>query len=134
VIKTAKVRATAAAKATVVVTLQKGASLIVLEQQGNWTHVEVPAPDGAGKAQQGWVYSSYLETADAAAAKAAPVKLAPVKAAAVKPSVVKESAPAAAEPSAAAPVAAAPVAVAPVVAAPVVAAPAADSSAASEAK
>jgi len=58
--KSVKVRATAAVKGTVVVTLQKGASVIVLEQQGNWTRVEVPAADAAGKAQQGWVSSAYL--------------------------------------------------------------------------
>ena len=56
------VHATAAVKGAVVVTLQKNASVVVLEQQGNWTHVEIPAKDGTAKPQQGWVYSTYLDT------------------------------------------------------------------------
>ena len=67
--KSVKVRATPALKGTMVVTLQKGASVVVLEQQGSWTHVEVPAKDAAGKPQQGWIYSSYLDAADPNAAK-----------------------------------------------------------------
>jgi len=64
VAKAVNVRATPAVKGAVVVTLQKGASVIILEQPGNWTHVEVPAK--TGKAQQGWVYSTYLESKKAA--------------------------------------------------------------------
>jgi hypothetical protein len=52
------VRATPSTKGAVVVTLPRGASLSVLEQNGNWTHVEVK--DVAGKVQQGWVFSSNL--------------------------------------------------------------------------
>jgi len=59
--KAVNVRATPAVKGTVVVTLQKGASVSVLEQQGNWTHVEVPAKTAADKPAQGWVYSTYLD-------------------------------------------------------------------------
>ena len=33
---------------------------MVLQQQGNWTRVEVPAKDSTGKMQQGWVYNTYL--------------------------------------------------------------------------
>jgi hypothetical protein len=41
--------------------LQKSASVVVLEQQGNWTRVEVPAKTATDKPVQGWVYSSYLD-------------------------------------------------------------------------
>ena len=50
-----KVRATPSTKGDVVVSLEKGATLVLLEQNGNWTHVEVPATN-----QQGWVLSSNL--------------------------------------------------------------------------
>ena len=55
------VRATPAVTGTVVVTLQKSATVVVLEQQGNWTHVEVPAKTAKDKPLQGWVYSTYLD-------------------------------------------------------------------------
>jgi hypothetical protein len=61
VAKSVNVRATPAVKGTVVVTLQKNASVVVLEQQGNWTRVEVPAKTAAEKPAQGWVYSTYLD-------------------------------------------------------------------------
>jgi hypothetical protein len=48
-------------KGTVVVTLQKSASVLVLEEQGNWTRVEVSAKTAAEKPVQGWVYSAYLD-------------------------------------------------------------------------
>jgi hypothetical protein len=60
VVKSVNVHATAAVKGAVVVTLQKNASVVVLEQQGNWTHVEIPAKDSTATPQQGWVYSTYL--------------------------------------------------------------------------
>ena len=75
VAKSAKLRTTPAVKGTAVVTLPKGASVVVLEQQGSWTHVEVPAKDAASKPQQGWVYSSYLDAAGANAAKPNATKL-----------------------------------------------------------
>jgi len=50
-----KVRATPSTKADVVVSLEKGATLVLLEQNGNWTHVEVPATG-----QQGWVFTANL--------------------------------------------------------------------------
>jgi hypothetical protein len=59
--KSVNVRATPAVKGSVVVTLQKSASVVVLEQQGNWTRVEVPAKTAAEKPVQGWVYSTYLD-------------------------------------------------------------------------
>ena len=68
--RSVKLRETPAVKGAAVVTLQKDVSVIVLEQQGSWTHVEVPAKDATGKAQQGWVYSSYLSAT--AADKSAP--------------------------------------------------------------
>jgi len=61
VAKSVNVRATPAVKGTVVVTLQKSASVVVLEEQGNWTRVEVPAKTAAEKPAQGWVYSTYLD-------------------------------------------------------------------------
>jgi SH3-like domain-containing protein len=61
VTRSVNVRATPAVKGSVVVTLQKSASVVVLEEQGNWTHVEVPAKSAADKPVQGWVYSSYLD-------------------------------------------------------------------------
>src|SRR5262249_4803000 len=59
VTKPVKLRATPAFKAAAVVTLQKDATVIVLEEQGNWTRVQVPAKDASGKTQQGWVLGSY---------------------------------------------------------------------------
>ena len=54
------VRETPATTATVLVSLQKGASVQLLEKQGNWTRIEVPA-DGPTQARQGWVWSAYLQ-------------------------------------------------------------------------
>jgi len=45
----------------VVLTLQRGAPVTVLERRGNWTLVEVPSKNGKTKALQGFVYSSYLK-------------------------------------------------------------------------
>jgi len=53
------VHATPASKGTVLLSLQKNASVVILETQGSWTRVEVPAEAG-GKPQQGWVFSAYL--------------------------------------------------------------------------
>jgi SH3-like domain-containing protein len=61
VVKSVNVRATPAVKGEVVLTLQKGASVVVLEQQGNWTRVEVPAKAASDKPVQGWVYSTFLD-------------------------------------------------------------------------
>jgi hypothetical protein len=47
------------AKGDTVATLPRNATVTVVEQRGNWTLVEIPAPDG-GKPQQGWVFNSYL--------------------------------------------------------------------------
>jgi hypothetical protein len=58
--RSVNVRTTPATKGAVLLTLPKGGSLIVLEQSGNWTHVEIPAKDAAAKAQQGWVFSANL--------------------------------------------------------------------------
>jgi hypothetical protein len=68
--KSAKLRETPAARGSLIVTLQKNASVFVLERRGNWTHVEVPAKDETSKPLQGWVLSSALGTM--AADKAAP--------------------------------------------------------------
>jgi len=54
-------RATAATTGAVVLTLQRGAPVTVLERRGNWTLVEVPSKDGKTKALQGFVYGSYLK-------------------------------------------------------------------------
>jgi hypothetical protein len=54
-------RATAATTGAVVLTLQRGVPVTVLERRGNWTLVEVPSKDGKTKALQGFVYSSYLK-------------------------------------------------------------------------
>jgi hypothetical protein len=51
-------RATPATKGAVVLTLQRGAPVSVLERRGNWTLVEVPAK--TGKPLQGFVFGSYL--------------------------------------------------------------------------
>jgi hypothetical protein len=45
----------------VVLTLQRGAPVTVLERRGNWTLVEVPSKDGKTKPLQGFAYSSYLK-------------------------------------------------------------------------
>jgi len=58
--RSVNVRATPATKAAVLLTLPKGGSLIVLEQSGNWTHVEIPAKVAGAKAQQGWVFTANL--------------------------------------------------------------------------
>jgi hypothetical protein len=93
--KSAKLRATPAVKGSVVVTLPKGASVLVLEQQGNWTRIEAPAKDAAGKAQQGWVYGSALEKAEANGSKPPAAKsgdVATAKPAAAKPEAAQPSA------------------------------------------
>ncbi len=54
---------TPALKGTVIFSLPKNASVVVLETHGNWTRVVVPAEAG-GKTQQGWVYSAYLQDKD----------------------------------------------------------------------
>ena len=54
-------RATAATTGAVVLTLQRGVPVTVLERRGNWTLVEVPSKDGKTKALQGFVYGSYLK-------------------------------------------------------------------------
>ena len=58
--RSVNVRATPATKGVVLLTLPKGGALIVLEQSGNWTHVEIPAKDAGAKAQQGWVFTANL--------------------------------------------------------------------------
>jgi len=125
--KSVNVRETAAVKGTLVVTLPKGASVVVLEQQGNWTRVEVPAKDATGKAQQGWVYSSNLDATDPNAAKPNLAKESVAKPSAAAPSAANATAaaPVAAEPIAAEPAAAQPVAAQPIAAEPVAAEPAA---------
>ncbi len=57
------VRASPALKGAVMLSLLKNASVVVLEKQGNWSKIECPA-DGAGKPQQGWVWSAYLRSKD----------------------------------------------------------------------
>lgn len=52
-----------ALKGTVIFSLPKSTSVVVLETHGNWTRVEVPT-EGAGNTQQGWVYSAYLQDKD----------------------------------------------------------------------
>jgi hypothetical protein len=59
--RAANLRATAATTGAVVLTLQRGAPVTVLERRGNWTLVEVPSKDGKTKALQGFVYGSYLK-------------------------------------------------------------------------
>ncbi|HEY2007928.1 MAG TPA: SH3 domain-containing protein [Rhizomicrobium sp.] len=49
-----------ASKGAVIVSLPKNTSVAILEKRGNWTRIEVPA-EGAGKPQQGWVWSAYLQ-------------------------------------------------------------------------
>jgi uncharacterized protein YgiM (DUF1202 family) len=57
------VHASPASKGAVILSLQKNASVAILEKRGNWTRIEVPA-EGAGKPQQGWVWSAYLQDKD----------------------------------------------------------------------
>jgi hypothetical protein len=54
-------RATAATTGAVVLTLQRGVPVTVLERRGNWTLVEVPSKNAKTKALQGFVYGSYLK-------------------------------------------------------------------------
>lgn len=91
--RSVNVRATPAVKGAVLLTLPKGGSLIVLEQSGSWTHVEIPAKDAAGKAEQGWVFSTSLaskkesakDTAKDSVSPAAPAR--PAAKAAIAPAV-----------------------------------------------
>jgi Bacterial SH3 domain len=53
------VRATAATTGAVVLTLQRGAPVTVLERRGNWTLIETLS--GKAKPLQGFVFSSYLK-------------------------------------------------------------------------
>jgi hypothetical protein len=57
--RSANVHAMPSTKGDTVTTLPRNATVTVVEQRGNWTLVEIPAPDG-GKPQQGWVFNSYL--------------------------------------------------------------------------
>ena len=52
-----------ASKGTVILSLLKNASVVVLEKHGNWTEIEIPAGP-AGKLRQGWVWSAYLQSKD----------------------------------------------------------------------
>ena len=54
------VHASPASKGTVILSLQKNTSVVVLEKRGNWTEIEIAA-EGAGKPRQGWVWSAYLQ-------------------------------------------------------------------------
>lgn len=57
------VHASPALKGAVILSLQKNASVVVMEKQNNWSKIEIPG-DGAGKPQQGWVWSAYLQNKD----------------------------------------------------------------------
>jgi len=61
VVHGANVRADPEKAAAIVSTLQHGAEVAVLEQRNNWTLVRLATKDA--KAQQGWVYSSFLKIA-----------------------------------------------------------------------
>jgi len=54
------VHASPASRGAVILSLLKNASVVVLEKQGNWTKIEIPA-EGSSKLQQGWVWSAYLQ-------------------------------------------------------------------------
>jgi N-acetylmuramoyl-L-alanine amidase len=58
--RAANVRAMPSTKSGTILTLARNAKVTVLQQQGNWTLVEIPAQGAAGNAQQGWVFSPYL--------------------------------------------------------------------------
>ena len=65
VIHGANVRSGPSSTADVVSTLQRGASVVTLEQRGSWTLVRIPGESGKTEPQQGWVFSSFLEGAGA---------------------------------------------------------------------
>ncbi len=54
------IHATAELKGTVLFSLPKNTTVTLLEKEGSWTRIEVPA-DGATKARQGWAWNAYLQ-------------------------------------------------------------------------
>jgi hypothetical protein len=58
----ANLRATPGAKGEVVLTLPRGVSVRIIEERGNWTLVETVANSAKEKAQQGFVFGSYLKS------------------------------------------------------------------------
>lgn len=62
VTRSANIRSAPATTGTILVTLPRDAMVVVLKVEGNWTQVEIPAKDAAGKSQQGWVFSTYLKS------------------------------------------------------------------------
>jgi uncharacterized protein YgiM (DUF1202 family) len=60
VVRGVNMRQTASAKADVVFTLKKGASVEILSTSGKWIEVGVKGQDGPSA--RGWVYSTYLRT------------------------------------------------------------------------
>jgi len=63
VTRAANIRDTPAVKGTILVTLPRDSVVVVLQTNGNWTQVEIPAKDATSKPQQGWVFNTYLKSA-----------------------------------------------------------------------
>ena len=57
------IHASPASTGAVILSLPKNTSVVVLGKQGSWTQIEIPAA-GAGKPQQGWVWTAYLQNKD----------------------------------------------------------------------
>jgi chromosome segregation ATPase len=67
-------RAGPSTSAKVVMTLERGVAVAILEERGKWTHVRLLA-HGNSASGEGWVYNTYLkETAGAGTTKAEPHK------------------------------------------------------------
>ena len=63
VTRSANVRDTPAVKGALLATLPRDTVVVLLQTNGNWTQVEIPAKDAASKPQQGWVFNTYLKSA-----------------------------------------------------------------------
>jgi len=63
VIHAANVRTGPSGGSDVIATLQLGVKVAIIEQRGSWTLIQTSSESNA-KPQQGWVYSSFLKSAD----------------------------------------------------------------------
>jgi len=70
----ANVRADASAAAAIISNLPRGVKVAVLEKRGSWTLVRIEDASGKTGPRQGWVASSFLDTADASAKAADPAQ------------------------------------------------------------
>ena len=59
----ANIRAEPSTEGAIITTLQRGVNVAVIEHRGNWTLVRIDRENGKAESRQGWVYSSFLNSA-----------------------------------------------------------------------